>query len=222
LPARRQTLRSNSIREPEHVRAARYALKRSRSRTGRPPGHRRRPAFMRAPARPHAALLDAVRLLAPSHSGAVPLLDAAVVPAVQTQWWRRPRRCAVRARMKGWRLEGWSRRRSAATRALQRVSSRAYVSGSQNLFESGVRSRANELQTSCFAGGAGTGLPGLPARLRVGRRPSGPAPHTAWGDVGAATRQCTSPEMTWAQRTRQRKSGPQAAFRNTPPNQRRD
>jgi hypothetical protein len=99
---------------------------------------------------------------------------------------RRPRRCAVRARMKGWRLEGWSRRRSAATRAPWRVSSRAYVSGSQNLFESGVHSRANELQTSCFAGGAGTSLPGLPARLRAGRRPSGPAPHTAWGDVGAA------------------------------------
>jgi hypothetical protein len=52
---RAQTLRSSSIRESVHVRVARYAPRRSRSHAGRPPGQRRRPALMRAPARPHGA-----------------------------------------------------------------------------------------------------------------------------------------------------------------------
>jgi hypothetical protein len=193
---RAQTLRSSSIRESELVRVARYALKRSRSHAGPPARPSQAPSLYARPSPPARGLAGrsawsgrtkrrppcCTQSSIEAPHGRSVLAEQSACAASSSAVFGRPRRCAVRARMKGWRLEGRSRRRSAATRAPWRVSSRAYVSGSRNMFESGVCVRACKLQTSCFAGVAGTCLPGLPARLRAGRRTSGPAPHTDWGD----------------------------------------
>jgi hypothetical protein len=218
LPARRQTLRSSSIRESDLVRAARYAPRRSRSRAGRPPGHRRRPAFMRAPARPHAALLDATLFCWTARwPNALPLLHARlaeragllwggeVVPAVPRRWCASPQAvCGVGPHegVAPGRLVPASQRGYGSA---QRVSSRAYVSARKtcpSLELHRARRTPDELfcgrrrdQSSRFAGALARRTPPQRARTahRLGRRGRGQC--------------CTQ---------RQRQSGPQAAFLPTP------